>query len=310
MASENNKLCLGNFLLEDLYLGANRIIKMCLGETIIYEGDASSNPVPDIPELPKININDYVTFEALEDGLTVSLSRNTCEYCIDGVDEWTALSAGTATPSINSGQTLSIRATITPASNYGVGTFTIEKKCNVIGNAMSLLFGDEGKNNLSLSGKNYAFQKLFQNATNLVAVSEGFFPATTLSTYCYDYTFDGCSSLTTAPDLPATTLQQYCYRYMFRGCSSLTTAPALPATSLTNYCYQYMFYNCSKLNYIKAMFTTDPGNRNSSNQARYTYNWVSGVASSGTFVKNSNASWSRTGDHAVPSGWTTQTVSS
>ena len=70
-----------------------------------------------------------------------------------------------------------------------------------------------------------------------------------------------------------------------------------------------MFQNCSKLNYIKAMFTTDPGSSNSTNQARYTYNWVSGVASSGTFVKNSSASWNRTGAHAVPSGWTTQTAS-
>lgn len=51
--------------------------------------------------------------------------------------------AGTATPSINNGQTISIRASITPASNYGVGTFTLGKKCNVRGNAMALLFGDK-----------------------------------------------------------------------------------------------------------------------------------------------------------------------
>ena len=30
------------------------------------------------------NINDYLTIEALEDGLTASLSTNACEYCIDG----------------------------------------------------------------------------------------------------------------------------------------------------------------------------------------------------------------------------------
>lgn len=310
MASTNNKLRLGEFLLENLYLGGNHISKICLGESIIYESGTSEPDEPVIPEVPKINIDDYVTFEALEDNFTISLSRNACEYCIDGVDEWFSLPSGTTTQSVNNGQTISIRASITPVSNYGVGTFTLGKKCNVRGNVMALLFGDEGKNNNSLSGKNYAFQKLFQNASNLMDVSENFLPATTLSTYCYDYAFDGCSSLTTAPSLPSTTLQQYCYRYMFRNCSSLTTAPILPAGTLTNYCYQYMFYNCSKLNYIKAMFTTDPGSRNSSNQARYTYNWVSGVASSGTFVKNSSATWNRTGAHAVPSGWTTQTASS
>lgn len=258
----------------------------------------------------KINIDDYVTFEALEDGLTVSLSRNTCEYCIDGDGEWKSLSSGTTTSSINSGQTISFRASLTPASGNGIGTFTLSKKCNVRGNAMSLLFGDNGKDNVSLSNKNYAFYRLFYNATNLVSVSENFLPATTLSTYCYNYMFYGCTSLTSAPKLPATTLQQYCYQYMFRGCSSLTTAPVLPATTLQRYCYQYMFQNCSKLNYIKAMFTTDPGSSNSNNQARYTYNWVSSVASSGTFVKNSSATWSRTGAHAVPSGWTVQTASS
>ena len=257
-----------------------------------------------------INLDDYVTFEALEDGFTVSLSRNACEYCVDGDDNWISLSAGSTTSSINTGQTLSFRASISPASSYGIGTFTLGKKCNVRGNAMALLFGDSGKDNFSLSNKSYAFQKLFQNATNLQSVSENFLPATTISTYCYQYMFDGCSGLISAPTLPAITLQQYCYQYMFRGCSSLTTAPNLPATTLQRYCYQYMFQNCSKLNYIKAMFTTDPGSSNSSNQARYTYNWVSGVASSGTFVKNSSASWNRTGAHAVPSGWTTQTASS
>lgn len=231
-----------------------------------------------------INLDDYVTFEALEDGFTVSLSRNACEYCVDGDDNWISLSANSATSSINTGQTLSFRASISPASSYGIGTFTLGKKCNVRGNAMALLFGDSGKDNFSLSNKSYAFQKLFQNATNLQSVSENFLPATTLATYCYQYIFDGCTGLISAPTLPATTLQRYCY--------------------------QYMFQNCSKLNYIKAMFTTNPGSSNSSSQARYTYNWVSGVASSGTFVKNSSATWNRTGAHAVPSGWTTQTASS
>lgn len=259
---------------------------------------------------PLINLDDYVTFEALEDGFTVSLSRNACEYCIDGDDNWISLSAGSTTSSINTGQTLSFRASISPASSYGIGTFTLGKKCNVRGNVMALLFGDSGKDNFSLNNKSYAFLKLFQNATNLQSVSENFLPATTLATYCYRYMFDGCTGLVSAPTLPATSLQQYCYQYMFRGCSSLTTAPTLPATILQRYCYQYMFQNCSKLNYIKAMFTTNPGSSNSSSQARYTYNWVSRVASSGTFVKNSSATWNRTGAHAVPSGWTTQTASS
>jgi hypothetical protein len=42
---------------------------------------------------------------------------------------------------------------------------------------------------------------------------------------------------------------------MFEGCSSLTTAPELPATSLANYCYWRMFENCSSLNSIQLGYT-------------------------------------------------------
>jgi hypothetical protein len=61
-----------------------------------------------------------------------------------------------------------------------------------------------------------------------------------------------------------------------------------------------MFNGCTSLNYIKAMFTTTPS-------ATYTYNWVNGVASSGTFVKNSAAQWNVTGNDSIPTGWTVVT---
>jgi hypothetical protein len=117
--------------------------------------------------------------------------------------------------------------------------------------------------------------------------------------------FAGCTNLTTAPELPATTLATGCYYSMFNGCSSLTAAPVLPATVLVKECYRNMFYGCANLNYIKAMFTTDPS---SSYPNYYTYDWVNGVASSGTFVKNSAATWNATGIHGIPSGWTVQTA--
>ena len=115
--------------------------------------------------------------------------------------------------------------------------------------------------------------------------------------------FQGCASLTTAPELPATTLATYCYSSMFQGCASLTTAPKLPATTLANRCYYYMFRDCASLNYIKAMFTTTPS-------TSYMSNWVNGVASSGTFVKNSAATWtSECGVSACPCGWAVRTAS-
>ena len=143
-----------------------------------------------------------------------------------------------------------------------------------------------------------AFSNMFEGCTSLTTA-----PATlpaTLGQYCYSGMFKGCSSLTTTPALPATTLTIYCYYNMFYGCTSLVQAPELPATTLVLGCYQQMFYGCTKLNYVKAMFT------NAENTTIYF--WLNGVSETGTFVKNSAATW--TNDEAgIPSGWTVQTAS-
>lgn len=299
-----------------------------------------------------INIDNYLTIEAHEDGLTASLSVNACEYCVDGDGNWKTLSAGTATESINSGHTLSFRGNLTPNSSNGIGTFKINKKCNLKGNCMSMLFGDNAANNYSLSGKDYTFYNLFFNCRNIVNVSSNFLPATTLAMGCYFKMFQDCKSLTIAPELPATTLADYCYFEMFDGCKSLTTAPSalpattlasnccenmfygctslttapalpattladrcygnmflsctslitapeLPATNLKGNCYYQMFYGCTKLNYIKCL-ATDISAYNC------TYNWVDGVAPTGTFVKAADMTGWTTGSRGIPKGWTVQ----
>ena len=145
------------------------------------------------------------------------------------------------------------------------------------------------------------YYSMFYGCSSLTTAPE--LPATTLAESCYNSMFIGCTSLTTAPELPATTLSSDCYNGMFSRCTSLTTAPELPATTLTTWCYSNMFYRCTSLNYIKAMFTTTPS-------TTYTNNWVNGVASTGTFVKNSAATWNVTGNNGIPTGWTVQTDSS
>ena len=83
---------------------------------------------------------------------------------------------------------------------------------------------------------------------------------------------------------------------MFDGCISLTTAPELPATTLVYQCYNDMFQNCTSLNYIKCLATNIPSN--------CTGFWTHNVALSGTFVKDpSMTSWT-TGVNGIPSGWT------
>ena len=147
----------------------------------------------------------------------------------------------------------------------------------------------------------YCYSYMFRGCTSLTTAPE--LPATTLTQSCYSAMFQDCTSLTTAPELPATTLANNCYGTMFRECTSLTTAPELPATTLADYCYSAMFQGCTSLNYIKAMFTTKPS-------SDYMSNWVNGVASSGTFVKNSAATWtSSCGTSTYPCHWTVETAS-
>ena len=264
------------------------------------------------------------------------------------------------------------------SSQMNYSTFTSTGKISASGNIMSLLYGDDYEDKLSLIGNSYCFYRLFYNCKSLTTAPslpatklatlcyydmfynceslttapelpattlagscyyhmfygctsllnapelpattlsngcyDGMFsvcsslttapslPATKLSTLCYYNMFYGCESLATAPALPATTLADSCYDSMFYGCSSLTTAPELPATTLANGCYKYMFRNCTKLNYVKANFTTEPS-------STYTKYWLDGVASTGTFIANPDATWTTTierNESTVPAGWTIQ----
>ena len=92
---------------------------------------------------------------------------------------------------------------------------------------------------------NAMFCSLFNGCSVLTSAPE--LPATKLAEDCYYQMFSGCTNLTAAPELPATTLENSCYRDMFWSCTKLTSAPELPATTLANYCYYGMFEKCTNL---------------------------------------------------------------
>ena len=121
------------------------------------------------------------------------------------------------------------------------------------------------------------YSNMFSGCTSLTTAPE--LQATILADGCYYNMFSRCTSLITAPELPATTLTEYCYSNMFNSCYSLTTAPELPATTLANSCYSNMFTSCTSLNSI-TMLATEISAPNC------LYNWVSGVAPTGTFTKS------------------------
>ena len=139
------------------------------------------------------------------------------------------------------------------------------------------------------------YRFMFMSCTSLTRAPE--LPATTLTKFCYQNMFNGCTSLTRAPELPAMTLADYCYGNMFRDCRSLTQAPELPATTLTNSCYYQMFSGCAKINYIKCLATN-------TSATTCTTNWLSSVASAGTFECDNKKYFTIDSPNGIPAGWT------
>lgn len=185
-------------------------------------------------------------------------------------------------------------------------------------------------------GYQSAYTEMFSNCYSLETVPEDLLPATTLTPCCYGHMFMNCVSLTNAPVLDAQTLASGCYKGMFEGCSSLTEAPELPATLLPSEvvmetvdsprgCYQRMFMGCSGIEDAPALtaLTLQPYSYSEmfedcsvlSNVTclatditayQSTASWLSGVAESGSFHRNSSqwAYWQLNSPSGIPEGWT------
>lgn len=304
-----------NNKIKNIYRGTLPISNVYRGGILVYTGEKPY---------------DGLTFTALETSTIkyVPSSVTTAQYSYNAVN-W--ISADNVTLNLNTGDKVYFKGNITGIqSDSNFAKFTMTGKVAASGSIMSMQAGNPEDKSLKYTYEFYKLftncsslvkapllpaTKLTERCYMNLFVGCGLteptaLPATTLAIRCYQNLFNGCGSLTSAPELPATTMVENCYANMFYGCSKLTTAPELPSTTLGVGCYQGMFYQCnsltkapvlpattlvtdcyknmlngcSKLNYIKAMFTTEPS-------SKYTANWVKGVASSGTFVKNKNATW-------------------
>ena len=168
------------------------------------------------------------------------------EYSVNNGD-WTTLEAGTGVTFGGSNGNLRLRGTnlngTSVPSQYSTITFTnsnVPVACT--GDIRTLLDWD---NYTTVNTENARFNYLFNNCSVLTSAPE--LPATSLADNCYFCMFSGCTNLKSAPKLPAPTLTTCCYNYMFSGCTNLKTAPELPAKVLANQCYDGMFSGCTNL---------------------------------------------------------------
>lgn len=241
----------------------------------IVSGNLDYNTVENQPDYSQIPL----TFEILSDGNISWLSKFdvdvTIEYSKNG-GAWTSITSSnsgggddsTSSPSSSGSGGGGTTGTLIPVVTgdivqfrgtdhlNGNATFqTTTAQINVYGNINSLITTGYATNPESVVLSTNEYNSLFAvgagasfPAVNVISAENLVLPATTLADYCYSYMFEGCTNLTTAPQLPATTLADSCYKYMFRDCTSLTTAPSiLPATALTEGCYYMMFNGCTSL---------------------------------------------------------------
>lgn len=142
--------------------------------------------------------------EALEDGVYYSIP-NSSEYKIDDGD-WTVLELNTNSESVNTGSRIYIKGQINNTNNAFTGDFfKISGRCKIGGNIQYLGYSDNAPYTNYV--KPIQYQHLFGKCVTIEDAIDIILPATTLADNCYQFMFDGCTSLTTAPiALPATTL--------------------------------------------------------------------------------------------------------
>lgn len=248
---------------------------------------------------------DYLTFKILTTGTIKWIAlgsgyARTIQYSKNN-GAWTTITSTTAgvTISVNANDVIRFKGENSTyagsKTNYSGFENTDLDAANfdIEGNIMSLVHGDNFANYSSLTGQ-YNFCSIFKKTT-VISAENLVLPTMSLTPHCYRAMFSNSYSLTTPPALPATTLNQYCYWYMFEN-AAITVAPDLLADALPQYSCGYMFTGCAQLAYVKCMATTHSA-------TNCTQNWLTKAASSGTFVQNANATWTR-GASGIPNNWT------
>ena len=189
----------------------------------------------------------YITFtaEALQ---KFKISQDLYLWCSVGGSDWQSVTAKTEVEFGGSKGSLRLRG-----KNNKTGTFLSSISATISFTDATVKVSCKGDIRTLIDWENYAtadtenakFSNLFEGCTVLTSAPD--LPSKNLSSNCYYSMFEGCTGLTTAPALPATVLAKSCYDSMFYGCTSLKSAPALPATELAENCYQSMFYGCKSL---------------------------------------------------------------
>ena len=204
--------------------------------TEVYLGMPPVNIIKFIEEQQQKN--DYMTIEALEDGVNVKIKRTKSAQTgnfqiklndsdwkdvswedIGNDKEYDLINVVSNKSSMSKGDKLKFR-NIDKFSNDNTNRSQL-----IISEAKAKVYGKLAKSltsEFAASSQEYKLAYMFNSSTSLVDASELNLNDIIISTGCYYSMFEGCTSLTSAPELPATELASYCYDNMFFGCAKIT----------------------------------------------------------------------------------------
>lgn len=195
-------------------------------------------------------------------------------------------------------------------NNYSFFDIPYDVECNVYGNIMSLINGDNFVGTGLSSDNIAAFVQIFKpsntsDGSGIVDASNLILPTGNVIG-CFRAMFAGCRKMTKAPkEVNITNVSgatHKCY-YMFENCISLTTAPTLPANYVNNYDYQYMFSGCTSLTSCTCLLGS-PTFGSSGGKCYYMFR---NITTSGTLTVSktswTSGRWTQSAT-AVPTTWT------
>ncbi len=199
--------------------------------------------------------NDHpLTFQAIKEGTITYTAANagyTVEYKKNN-NGWTTYSSAI---SVAVGDVVSFKgdnSTYYMSTGEATGVpskFACSSACYIYGNVMSLISKESFSTTTSFTAEK-TFLRMFEGNTNLRS-----HPYKDLV-------------------LPATTLAKQCYQNMFFGCTGLTRSAILANAVGADNAYQWMYKGCSNLSEVTCYAEYN---------SAYFENWLTGVASSGTF---------------------------
>lgn len=179
-----------------LYYGGNEISKAYMGNNLVWEKKEINPFIKEYFTIQSLADNNTITFRKVADN--ISMPDKPIKYSKD-LNTWTDISfvSNGSTIVLNKGEKLYLKGNNstygrvvfgTMYNYYAYAKIQSSGKIDVMGNIMSLVYGDNFINNNTLESS-FTFLSLFENNNKLVNAKDLILPTTTLAESCYGSMF-------------------------------------------------------------------------------------------------------------------------